>query len=35
LVYSGRTAELRRDPSTGDARPLEHALQPLYEKVVT
>src|SRR5262249_1012433 len=35
LVYTGPTTELRRDPSTGTNRPLEQALQPLYEKAVS
>jgi ABC-2 type transport system ATP-binding protein len=32
LVHVGPTAELTRDPATGAARPLEHALQELYER---
>jgi ABC-2 type transport system ATP-binding protein len=35
LVWTGTTAELRRDPSGGASRPLEQALQPLYEKAVS
>jgi ABC-2 type transport system ATP-binding protein len=34
LVHEGPTAELRRHPATGATRPLEQALQPLYEKAV-
>jgi ABC-2 type transport system ATP-binding protein len=35
LVHTGPTAELRRDPASGANRPLEQALQPLYEKAVS
>jgi ABC-2 type transport system ATP-binding protein len=32
LAHLGRLADLTRDPTTGTARPLEQALQELYEK---
>jgi ABC-2 type transport system ATP-binding protein len=32
LAHVGRLADLTRDPATGAARPLEYALQDLYEK---